>query len=89
VGCGRSKVPTRPSDLYLSVRALGGALKTSLHESGEWRTAYTEEAVESGKVTQHPADRPAQEGLLFCDEDGDRPLGYCMWLSHNRPRLNL
>lgn len=53
-GANGAKSSTRPSDLYLSARALGGVLKTSLHESGEWRTAYTEDAVESGKVTLQP-----------------------------------
>lgn len=53
-GADGSKSTTRPSDLYLSARALGGVLKTTLHESGEWRTAYTAEAVTSGKVALRP-----------------------------------
>jgi hypothetical protein len=53
-GADGAKSSTRPSDLYLSARALGGVLKTSMHESDEWRTAYTEEAVESGKVALQP-----------------------------------
>ncbi|MCK4816797.1 hypothetical protein KA005_13590, partial [bacterium] len=32
------------SDIYLACRALGGKLKTSLHESGSWHIAYTQEA---------------------------------------------
>lgn len=32
------------SDIYLACRALGGKLKTSLHESGRWHIAYTPEA---------------------------------------------
>lgn len=34
-------------DLYLACRALGGHLKTSLHASGQWHTAYTPEAFEA------------------------------------------
>lgn len=49
-GADGAKTSTRPSDLYLGARALGGVLKTSLHESGEWRTGYTVDAVESEKV---------------------------------------
>jgi hypothetical protein len=31
------------SDIYLACRELGGSLKVSLHESGDWRIAYTQE----------------------------------------------
>lgn len=34
------------SDIYLTCRALGGTLKTSLHESGSWHVAYTQKAFE-------------------------------------------
>jgi hypothetical protein len=34
-------------ELYLACRALGGHLKTSLHASGKWRTAYTPGTFES------------------------------------------
>lgn len=43
--------PDGPSDVYLADRSMGGILKTSLHASGQWRTAFTEYAVTSGKVT--------------------------------------
>ena len=39
VGGGRSEV-------YLACRSLGGFLKTSLHESGEWHIAYSQRAFE-------------------------------------------
>lgn len=41
-------VAARPpkNDLYLACRSLGGALKTSFHESGDWRTAYIEAAFQ-------------------------------------------
>jgi hypothetical protein len=42
--------PDGPSDVYLADRESGRFLKTSLHESGNWRTAVTEEAVASGKI---------------------------------------
>lgn len=32
------------SDVYLACRALGGTLKASLHESGNWHIAYTQRA---------------------------------------------
>ena len=35
-----TRTGTGKHDIYLACRALGGALKTSLHETGQWRTAY-------------------------------------------------
>src|SRR5687767_12106817 len=43
--------PDGPSDVYLADRSMGGILKTSLHASGKWRTAFTADAVASGKVS--------------------------------------
>jgi len=44
------------SDIYLTCRALGGALKASLHQSGSWHLAYTqrtfEEKVEAAVAKQ-------------------------------------
>jgi len=34
------------SDVYLTSRSLGGTLKASLHESGEWHIAYSQRAFE-------------------------------------------
>ncbi len=34
-------VGTGKDDIYLACRALGGALKASLHESGQWHIAYS------------------------------------------------
>ena len=34
------------SEVYLTCRALGGVLKSSLHQSGNWHTAYTRPAFE-------------------------------------------
>ena len=39
----RARVPK--SDIYIQSLALKGDLKTSLHESGYWHTAFTDEAV--------------------------------------------
>lgn len=47
-GADGAKSSTRPSDLYLSARALGGTFKTSLHESGNWRTGFTNSASDTG-----------------------------------------
>ncbi len=48
--------PTGKSDVYLACRALGGQLKASLHESGNWHIAYSEktytESVENIVPTQ-------------------------------------
>ncbi|MCJ7655077.1 MAG: hypothetical protein MUO97_07245 [Dehalococcoidia bacterium] len=33
----------KKSDIYLACRELGGYLKISLHQSGDWRIAYTQE----------------------------------------------
>lgn len=35
------------SDVYVAIRALGGVLKVSLHESGVWRYAFTKEFSEA------------------------------------------
>lgn len=43
-------------DVYLVCRALGSALKASLHQSGQWHIAYTEKAFENqvrGAIAQH------------------------------------
>lgn len=37
---------TGHSDVYLVCRALGGVLKTSLHESGNWHVSFSQEAFE-------------------------------------------
>jgi hypothetical protein len=34
------------SEVYLACRSIGGTLKTSLHESGEWHIAYSQRAFE-------------------------------------------
>lgn len=34
-------------DVYLACRALGGSLKTSLHQSGQWHIAYTKHTFEA------------------------------------------
>lgn len=34
------------SDVYLACRSLGGVLKASLHESGNWHIAYSQQAFE-------------------------------------------
>ena len=47
---------TGKSDVYLTCRSLGGALKASLHQSGKWHIAYSKEFF-----TDNPeafADRP-------------------------------
>jgi hypothetical protein len=36
----------RKSDVYLACRELGGELKASLHQSGDWHIAYTQEFFE-------------------------------------------
>jgi hypothetical protein len=43
------------SEVYLTCRALGGVLKSSLHQSGNWHTAYSPIAFEKllkGQVTE-------------------------------------
>jgi hypothetical protein len=44
-------------DLYLACRRLGGHLKTSLHASGQWHTAYTRETFESAVKDVVPQGR--------------------------------
>jgi len=44
-------------DLYLACRPLGGHLKTSLHASGKWHTAYTHETFESAVKDVVPEGR--------------------------------
>lgn len=39
--------PSSKTDVYLACRALGGALKASLHQSGNWHVAYSQTAFES------------------------------------------
>lgn len=34
-------------DVYLACRALGGSLKTSMHQSGQWHVAYSKETFET------------------------------------------
>ncbi len=46
---------TGKHDIYLACRALGGALKTSLHESGEWHIAYLHQFYED-KVREEDKD---------------------------------
>ncbi len=36
-----SSVGVGKNDIYLACRALGGVLKTSLHQSGRWHIAYS------------------------------------------------
>lgn len=38
---------TGNSDVYLTCRTLGGTLKTSFHESGQWHVAYTQNKFET------------------------------------------
>jgi hypothetical protein len=38
--------PTAKADVYLACRALGGTLKASLHQSGSWHVAYSQQAFE-------------------------------------------
>jgi hypothetical protein len=43
-------------DVYLACRALGSALKASLHQSGQWHIAYSKETFENqvqGAIPQH------------------------------------
>lgn len=43
-------------DVYIACRALGSALKASLHQSGQWHIAYSEETFETkvkGAIAQH------------------------------------
>jgi hypothetical protein len=35
------------SDVYLTCRSLGGALKTSFHQSGKWHTAFSQSTFEN------------------------------------------
>ena len=45
-------------DVYLACRALGGSLKTSLHQSGQWHIAYTKQTFETqvkGAIAQADA----------------------------------
>ena len=44
-------------DVYLACRELGGALKTSLHESGRWHTAYFEGFFEGSVPEEHRTER--------------------------------
>jgi len=64
------------SDVYLACRALGGELKTSLHESGRWHIAYTpkmfKEKVEGTSAKQHnrfiekwPRPKPLTKGVTL------------------------
>jgi hypothetical protein len=39
--------PEDRPELYLACRALGGHLKTSLHASGQWHTAYSKQTFEA------------------------------------------
>ena len=39
--------PSKKSDVYLACRALGGELKSSLHESGKWHVSYTQKFFEN------------------------------------------
>jgi hypothetical protein len=41
-----TETSVRKSDVYLACRSLGGTLKASLHESGDWHIAYTQQAFE-------------------------------------------
>lgn len=43
-------------DVYLACRELGGALKASLHQSGNWHIAFSEEFFENG-FADKPHDR--------------------------------
>ena len=67
----------KKSDVYVASRALGFALKTSLHESGIWHTAFNTtfvaSEVESGHrlhenrfVEKWPAPAEIAPGLLRC-----------------------
>ena len=37
---------TNKSDVYLACRSLGGSIKASLHESGQWHVAYSKKTFE-------------------------------------------
>jgi len=64
------------SDVYLTCRALGGKLKTSLHDSGSWHIAYTpntfKEKVEGAVAKQRdrfiekwPRPKPIAKGVTL------------------------
>jgi hypothetical protein len=49
--------PSRREDVYLACRELGGALKTSLHESGSWHTGYLRDFFEESVPEEHQTKR--------------------------------
>ena len=53
--------PSGKEDVYLACRELGGTLKTSLHQSGEWHTAYFADFYE-GRV---PEEHRTEEGRFI------------------------
>lgn len=64
------------ADLYLACRALGGHLKSSLHASGQWHTAYSQktfdanvkEVVPEGKdrfIERWPRPNPLAPGVVL------------------------
>lgn len=54
-GVWRLWTGTGRSDVYIAARTLGGVVKVSLHESGEWHHAFTKEyAADRGSPLLHP-----------------------------------
>jgi hypothetical protein len=51
--------PSKKSDVYLACRALGGELKSSLHESGQWHVSYTQKFFQD-KLTGRRQNRFVQ-----------------------------
>jgi hypothetical protein len=56
------------SDLYISARVQGGVWKVSLHESGDWRFAFTREYAEARRmddrlIEQWERPQPLHEGI--------------------------
>lgn len=49
--------PSGKEDVYLTCRELGGALKTSFHESGKWHVAYFEGFFEESVPEEHRTER--------------------------------
>ena len=49
--------PSSKEDVYLTCRELGGALKISLHESGNWHIAYFEGFFEEYVPEEHRTER--------------------------------
>ena len=69
--------PSR-EDVYLACRELGGALKTSLHESGRWHTAYFEGFFEE----EVPDELRSERGRFIDQWQRSKPIARGVTLAY-------